>query len=137
LIYVDTNYWIYWLDSALPEHRYVSKIMDEAIESGVMTSYVTLLEVAHYLRTLPKSEFLRLMELIRSLSTLMLNELDAQIATVALELLPDYAQKGLGGRDCIILATMQLSGVKIIATHDKAFKGIKGVTIIDEIPARL
>ena len=50
MIYIDSNYWIYWLDSTLPEHRFVKKAMSEAIRSGVMTNYVSLLEVAHYLR---------------------------------------------------------------------------------------
>ncbi len=134
LIYVDTNYWIYWLDSALPEHRHVTKLMSEAIKSGLTTNYVTLLEVAHYLRNLPKREFSSLMESIESLSTLVFSEFDAQTAGLALDLLPTYSLKGLGGRDCIILASMQLGGVRKIATHDRAFEGIKGITVVDEIP---
>lgn len=137
MIYIDSNYWIYWLDPTLPEHRHVTKIMSEAVESGLTTNYVTLLEVAHHLRNLPKGEFLTVMESIKSLSTLTLSEFDAQTASLALDLLPQYAPTGLGGRDCIILSSMQLAGVRNIATHDRAFKGIKGIKVVDDIPLKI
>ncbi len=109
--------------------------MRKAISNGVTTSYVNLLEVAHYVRNLPKNEFFQLMKSIQNLSTLTLTSLDNETATLAVEIMPEHAPRGLGGRDCIIIASMNLAGIRSIATHDGAFKRIKGISVIDEIPS--
>ena len=136
MIYVDSNYWIYWLDSRLPEHEHVMKTMRGAIREGIAMNYVTLLEVAHYLRSLPKQEFVELTGAILNLSTLTFFDLDDRIADLALRMVPEYAGGGLGSRDCAILATMKLSGVRKIATHDQAFAAIDGIEVFDAIPRR-
>jgi len=136
LIYVDSNYWIYWLDSRLPEHRYVDRVIREAIREGTVINYVTLIEVAHYLRKLPRDEFDIIMEGIQGLSALTAAELDEETTRLSLELLPKYSPKGLGARDCVVVATMKLLGVERIATHDHAFRGVKEIQVVDTIPAR-
>ena len=135
LIYVDSNFWIYWLDSRLPEHEYVLEHIRRAISTGIVMSYVTLFEVAHHIRNLPKSEFSETLEKIQNLSTLSMKDLDSETARLGLELLPVYASKGLGSRDCIIVATMQLTNTKRILTHDRAFRHVKGITVEDTIPS--
>ena len=135
LIYVDSNYWIYWLDSRLPEHKYVLEPIRRAISTGIVMSYVTLFEVAHHIRNLPKSEFSETLEKIQNLSTLSMKDLDSETARLGLELLPVYACKGLGSRDCIIVATMQLTNTKRIHTHDRAIRHVKGITVEDTIPS--
>ena len=100
-------------------------------------SYVTLFEVAHYLKMLPEEEFVKLTDTVRNLSMLTLFDLDGRIADLAIKMVPEYASKGLGSRDCIILATMKSSEVKTIATHDFAFREVKGVEVIDTIPRRI
>lgn len=97
-------------------------------------SYTTLVEVAHYLRKLPRKAFLVTMGEIQNLSTLTMVDLDHETVHLALDLLPIYSSKGLGGRDCVILATMQIHGVKDIITHDRAFAGVQGVNVMDDIP---
>ena len=134
LIYVDSNYWIYWLDSRLPEHKHVLEPFRRAISTGIVINYVTLLEVAHHIRHLPKSEFLETSEKIQNLSTLSIKDLDSETARLGLELLPEYASKGLGSRDCIILATMQLTSTKRVLTHDRAFSHAKGIVVEDSFP---
>jgi len=133
---VDSNYWIYWLDSRLPEHEYVIEPIRRAISTSVVMNYVTLFEVAHYMRNLPKNEFSEMLGKIQDLSTLSMKDLDSQSARLGLELLPEYSSKGLGGRDCIILATMQLTNTKRILTHDGAFSHVKGIIVEDSIPNR-
>lgn len=133
MIYVDSNYWIYWLDSRLPEHSQVLTTMRKAVKGGVAANYVTLLEVAHYLRMLPKQQFVDLMETIHDLSTLKILDLDGRIADSALRMIPGYAPIGLGSRDSAILATMKALGIRSIATHDQAFKKIGWVEVIDDI----
>ncbi len=134
MIYVDSNYWIYWLDSRLPEHEHVTAPMRKAIREGVAANYVTLLKVAHYVRKLPRREFSDLMGTIRGLATLKLSELDDRIGDAALRMVPEFAPMGLGSRDCVILATMKLEGIHRIATHDGAFKKVAWVDVIDDIP---
>jgi predicted nucleic acid-binding protein len=111
--------------------------MSEAIRSGIMTNYVSLLEVAHYLRNQTKNEYSNMVDSIENLSTLVLTELDAQTAALALDLVPVYASKGLGVRDCVILSSIQLSGVTSIANHDRSFREIKGITVVDDIPQKI
>ena len=136
MIYVDSNYWIYWLDSRLPEHGHVMQVMRSAIREGIAMNYVTLLEVAHYLRSLPKQEFAELTGTILNLSTLTLYDLDGRVSDLALAMVTERAGQGLGSRDCAILATMKLSGVRKIATHDRAFEAVKGIEVVDAIPSR-
>ncbi len=136
MIYVDSNYWIYWLDSRLPEHRYVRRVMREAVLRGAAMNYVTLLEVAHYLRRLPRDDLIQTVNRIGSLSTLTMVELDHQISKACLDLLPDKSPLGLGARDCVVIATMKLLGIRKIATHDQAFRGVEEIEVVDTIPAR-
>jgi predicted nucleic acid-binding protein len=97
-------------------------------------NYVTLLEVAHHMRNLPVNEFFEMLGKMQNLSTLTLRDLDSETARLGLELLPEYAAKGLGGRDCIIVATMQLTNTKKILTHDGAFSNVPGIDAEDTIP---
>lgn len=135
MIYVDSNYWIYWLDERLPEHPHVEKTMKGAIKEGVVINRVTLMEVAHYMRMLPKQKFIQQVGAIQNLATLTLFDLDARISNTAVGMLPEQAPKGLGSRDCVILATMKATGIESIATHDRAFKSVRGIKVIDEIPS--
>jgi len=50
-----------------------------------------------------------------------------------LEFLARYAHLGIGGRDSVILATMQITKVKRILTHDQAFKDVREIRVIDPI----
>jgi len=68
MIYVDANYWIYWFDQRLPEHKHALKPMREALREGIILNVVTLIEVAHYLRNLAEKEFLDKINKIQSLT---------------------------------------------------------------------
>jgi len=134
LIYVDSNCWIYWMDARLPEHAHTIAPMRKAASNGILMSYTTLVEVAHYLRRLPAAEFQSSMTAMQNLSMLTLVDLDDEITLQALELLPRYSGKGLGGRDCVIVATMKSRGVKDILTHDRAFANVEGIHVVDPVP---
>jgi len=94
---------------------------------------VTLIEVAHYFRHLPREEFLDRMTAIQDLDTLTLVNLDEDISRLAFEQLTEYAKIGIGGRDSVILATMKAAAVRRIATHDSVFKKVKSIKVIDAI----
>jgi len=134
LIYVDSNYWIYWFDSRFPEHEAASKVVEEGVKEGILQSPVTLMEVAHYFRMLPKAQYDELMDALLTLSTLRVRDFDFELARLSVELLGRYAKLGIGGRDAAIVATMMAEGVNKIATHDKAFRAIPDLTVIDPIP---
>jgi predicted nucleic acid-binding protein len=101
---------------------------------GIVLNVVTLMEVAHYFRHLPKENFRRKLDTIKDLATLKLISLDLDLAELAFEQLVKYAKIGIGGRDSIILATMKATGTKRIASHDKIFKKIEDLEVIDTIP---
>jgi len=136
-VYVDSNYWIYWMDRRHPEHKFVVRPMRRAMKDGIILSIATLIEVAHYFRGLGEPELSSRVNKMRNLSTLTLVELDLATADIAVRFLARYAKAGVGGRDAVILATMQLHGVKRIVTHDRDFRKVKGITVTDVIPQRL
>lgn len=131
--YIDSNYWIYWFDERLPEHRFVDRIMQSTLREGVVVNTVTLMEVAHYFRSIPKEEFNEKIGNILSLSTLKIIDFTLELMQVALSFVPQYGNIGLGTRDCVILATMDAIGSKVLLSHDKAFRGVKDIILVDEI----
>ena len=74
------------------------------------------------------------MDAIQNLSTLEFSGLDDEVTQMALKMLSHYSRKGLGGRDCVIIATMKIRGVRDLITHDRAFANIEGIHVIDAIP---
>jgi len=135
MTYVDANYWIYWFDQRLPEHKYVIETMRNAIHDGIILNVVTLIEVAHYFRHLPEKEFHKRLNAIKNLTTLTFVNLDLDLTELTFEQLVKYAKIGVGGRDSVILATMKTSGTKRIVTHDEVFKKIENLEVIDPIPS--
>jgi len=133
MIYVDANYWIYWFDQRLPEHKYVIEPMRHAIREGIVLNLVTFMEIAHYFRHLPKENLQRKLNTVQNLATLALINLDLDLARLAFEQLIKYAKIGVGGRDSVILATMKRMGTRRIASHDKVFTKIDGLELIDPI----
>lgn len=133
LSYIDANYWIYWFDERLPEHELVNGAMQNAIQEGVVVSTVTLMEVAHYFRSLPAKVLNEKMKTIFSLSTLNLIDFTSNLLESSINFLSVYSRFGLGSRDCVIVATMKAVGSTVLLTHDRAFKKVKGIKIIDEI----
>jgi len=136
-VYVDSNYWIYWMDRRHPEHRFVTQTMRAAVKEGIILNVASFIEVAHYFRTLGEPEFSSRMDEVRNLRTLTLVELDLTTADQALRFLAQYEKVGIGGRDAVILATMKLHGVKRILTHDRDLRKVKEIRVADSIPERL
>jgi predicted nucleic acid-binding protein len=108
--------------------------MRTAIHEGVVLNVVTIMEVAHYFRRLPKENFRRKLHTIQNLATLTLINLHLNLAELAFEQLIKYAKIGIGSRDSVILATMKATGTKRIASHDEVFKKIEDLKVIDPIP---
>jgi len=133
-VYVDSNYWIYWMDRRHPEHRFVTRPMRAAVKEGIILNVASFIEVAHCSRALEEPELSSRMDELRNLRTLTLVELDMTTADQALGFLARYGKAGIGERDAVILATMKLHGVKRILTHDSDFRKVKEIRVIDPIP---
>ena len=133
LSYIDANYWIYWFDERLPEHELVNGAMQSAVENGVVVSTVTLMEIAHYFRNLTPKILNEKMKTILNLSTMTIIDFTSNIFQSSISYLSTYPHSGLGSRDCVIIATMKEAGVNVLLTHDKAFKIVKSIRVIDEI----
>ena len=107
--------------------------MRNAIREGVVVNTVTLMEVAHYLKSLSARILNEKMKMITSLSNLTLVDFTSNILMSSINFLSTYAQNGLGGRDCVILATMKTTDSNELLTHDRAFWKVNDIKVIDEI----
>lgn len=60
-------------------------------------------------------------------------DFDKSLARNSIEYLAKYSQTGIGGRDATILASMQELGIRRLMTHDRAFRRIDFIEVIDPI----
>jgi predicted nucleic acid-binding protein len=60
-------------------------------------------------------------------------DFDQSLARKSIEYLAKYSQTGIGGRDATILASMQELDIHRLMTHDRAFKRIDFIEVIDPI----
>ncbi|MEM2864519.1 MAG: type II toxin-antitoxin system VapC family toxin, partial [Candidatus Bathyarchaeia archaeon] len=63
-------------------------------------------------------------------------DLTYDLTLKAIEYSTRYFHLGIGGRDATILATMEMLGLNRIMTHDKAFKKVDWLKVMDPIPDR-
>jgi len=84
--------------------------MRTIIHEGIVLNVVTLMEVAHYSRHLPKVNFQSKIHTIQNQTTVRFINLDLNLAELAFDQLIKYAKIGIGSRDSVILATMIVSG---------------------------
>jgi predicted nucleic acid-binding protein len=138
LTYIDSNAWIYFFDSETPEHAAASVKMREIIQTDeLIINTLTAIEVAHYLsKRLTASELKRRMTALTRLTGTSLIAFDDALLGDTINILADYAQLGLGGRDATILATMAAYDAERIVTQDKTLKRVAadlGFTVIDPL----
>lgn len=118
---LDANVWVYYLDADLPEHEDVAPQVDALLATEpLFTTTVLQMEVVHYLaNTLAESgstvgEFLSL----RDTTVADLTTADVERGA---DLLHEYPNAGIGGRDATVLAAMERYGIERLWTHDGAF----------------
>ncbi len=133
MMLVDTNIWIYYFDTRLPEHGQVAGALEAEIGSGAVTTTTVLMEVAHFFRGLAKAEFWAFIGYLKNLETMKIVEFDMEMLELALGFLVEYADMGIGGRDSTILAAMKLSDVDTIMTHDRTFRRIPSIKVVDPV----
>ena len=132
LIFIDSNIWCYYFDRCAQEHDIVSEKLEHALEGSVAINTVVEMEVAHYLIKNLGAQGKRKMDVFLSFP-MQVVDFDQYLAKRSIELLAKFSQTGIGGRDATILAAMEELGIKKLMTHDRAFKRIDSIEVIDPI----
>ncbi len=136
MLVVDSNLWIYYSDSTLPEHATVRSYLDPALRGEVVgVNTVIQMEVAHYLvKRLGSSAGLAKARMFLGLD-IEIDSLDSARAVEAVKQLARYSDVGIGGRDATVLATLRGLGTNRLATHDESFKRVDWVRVEDPLGA--
>ena len=132
LIFIDSNIWCYYFDRSAQEHDVVSDKLEKVLEGRVAINTVIEMEVAHYLIKNLGAEGKRKMDTFLSYPMVVMN-FDQYLARKSIEYLARYSQTGIGGRDATILASMEELEIDTLMTHDRAFKRIDFIEVIDPI----
>jgi len=130
---IDSNIWVYYLDSSVPEHRRAARAVEKALEGDVLVNTVIQIEVAHYLvKRLGAVAGREAADVFLTLP-LTVDALDPSLLRDALRLLARYTGVGIGGRDASLLASMERHEVSRILTHDGTFRRVDWVEVVDPI----
>lgn len=132
LIFIDSNIWCYYFDRSAQEHDIVSGKLEHELKGSVAINTVVEMEVAHYLIKSLGAQGKRKMDLFLSFPMEVV-DFDQPLAKRSIELLAKFSQTGIGGRDATILAAMEELGIKRLMTHDRAFKRIDSIEVVDPI----
>jgi predicted nucleic acid-binding protein len=132
LIFIDSNIWCYYFDRSAQEHDVVSGKLEHALTGSVAINTVIEMEVAHYLIKNLGAVGKRKMDVFLSFP-MEIVDFDYLLAKRSIDLLAKFSQTGIGGRDATILASMEELGIKKLMTHDRAFKRIDSIEVIDPI----
>ena len=108
------------------------KSLEQVLDDGVAINTVVAMEVAHYLIKSLGSEGKRKMDVFLSYPMEMI-DFDQYLARKSVEYLAKYSQTGIGGRDATILASMEELGTRKLMTHDRAFKRLDFIDVVDPI----
>ena len=137
MILIDSNIWIYYLDPTTKEHEKVKMVIKETIiKEKILSSPIIWMEVAHYLfkvSSMPRRGLAEKLKKLMKLATMEIAEFDVDILNMGIDVLSELQEIKIGGRDAAIIATMMKYNVRKIMTHDKAFRKIKDLVVIDPV----
>lgn len=146
MISIDSQIWIYYWYPKAKEHSTVKNWIEGSNKDGiihrelVILSAIIPLEIGHNLYKIAKSsEILDVESVANILFSLISNEnvkiidFDSILLVNAIQKMKNYSILGIGGRDTLILATMDKFGLKTIATHDKNILALDEYKRIDPV----
>jgi predicted nucleic acid-binding protein len=128
--------WCYYFDQRLPEHKRIRESMREIIKTEqIICNTIAAMEVAHYLvRHFHEENARKKIDLFVNLKTMRIIGFNAEIMAETIETLLEHAYvDGLGGRDAIVLATMNSQNTKRIFSHDNIFKRLASKLMLEVI----
>jgi predicted nucleic acid-binding protein len=135
IVFIDSNYWIYLLDKTCDEHDYIVDHFKALYDSSSLAiNTIVMVEIMHYLikrlgTTIAKQKW----QLFSSIDFIVGNLEFEQLDRI-FDVLSKFSHTGIGGRDASILSFMEDNNITKLCTHDKAFKKIPDIEIIDPIP---
>jgi len=133
MLLVDSNIWCYYFDKGAKEHRKVVRYLESTIKKEVIAiNTVVIMEVAHFLVKNLGSMGKEKMEMFLDLP-LKVIDFDYMQALASVKILAENSRSGIGGRDATLLAAMKEANTDKIVTNDSAFRGIKGIKLINPV----
>lgn len=134
MMFIDSNIWCYYFDSQAKEHSKVAKALEKAAEKEeLLVNTVILMEVSHFLvKNLGAVRGKQHIDILLSMPIRIVS-FDQSSFVAAVMALTEHTHSGIGGRDATILATMKQEGTRRLFTHDRAFRRISDVNVIDPI----
>lgn len=142
LISIDSQIWIYYLDSNAIENSNVVKYLDGIDDDGVLFQEKILintiipLEVAHNFFRNIEIDITKAYEIITStfhLENMEISEITLTLMELALRIVAKNRIKGIGGRDALILATMEQEQINTLLTHDKNLLELLNLRRVDPV----
>lgn len=133
MIFVDSNIWCYYFDKSSKEHKAVARILERSLQrEKIVINTIVIMEVAHFLIKNLHSESKKKINLFLGFPMRIIDFNFDQLR-LSLNLLVEHSQLGIGGRDATLLAAMKKINARKILTHDKAFRKVRGIKVIDPI----
>jgi len=146
MITIDSQIWIYYWDINAPEHNNVKFLLNGKKKDGILfkeeiiLSAIIPIEVANQLyklanisKDLDKETIEDLLLSLISSKNCQIIDIDAVLLVDVINKMKNYSTIGIGGRDTLILATMDRLKVSTIYTHDKNILTLMNYKRIDPV----
>ena len=146
MITIDSQIWIYYWDINAIEHENIKNWLNGTEKDGILFKEEIILnsiipiEVGHHLykaadlsKDLDKETIEDLLLALISTENCQIIDIDAILLVDVIQKMKKYSPLGIGGRDTLILATMDRLKVSTIATHDKNILALKNYKRIDPV----
>ncbi|MHA1489276.1 MAG: hypothetical protein ACTSRI_06440 [Promethearchaeota archaeon] len=146
MITIDSQIWIYYWDINSKAYKNVNNWLNGSKKDGILfkeeiiLSAIIPIEVGHYLfklanigNGLDKDMVEDLILSLISSENVQLIDIDAILFVDVIQKMKEYSSMGIGGRETLILATMDELKVNTIATHDKNILTLKKYRRIDPV----
>ncbi|MBI2498941.1 type II toxin-antitoxin system VapC family toxin [Candidatus Woesearchaeota archaeon] len=134
MLFIDSNIWCYYFDESSKEHIVVSKYIEKILDKEeIVINNLIIIELSHYL--IKNLGSIKGQEKIKKLLAFpfIIEDFNYDLLITSIDLLAQYNHTGIGGRDATILATMKRLDIKKLLTHDKSFKKIDFIEVIDPL----
>jgi len=134
MLFIDTNIWCYYFDISAKEHEKAATYIESILgKKEIAMNSLVIIEISHYLiKNLGPVNGKEGVEKVLAFPFIV-QDFDYNLLLKSIDLLSKYSHTGIGGRDATILATMENLGIKQLVTHDKSFKKIDFIEVIDPL----
>lgn len=138
-VVIDSMLWIYYYDPNAPENPSVTAWFDNHVVdsiSQIVINPIIPMEVMHNFgkhAQLSNTLVYNLTMAMLALKKVKVVDLDLEFFETSLDTYTKYRKYGIGGRDASVIALLENSHAKVIATHDKNILSIPTINRIDPV----